>query len=68
MCLFEALAVIRWEQPAQFSGHWITYEGMTLERWVEQWRVLSAKLQRVTSSNFISGTGSMATVANKAAS
>jgi len=32
-----------WLQPAQHSVPWVTYEGMSCDKWIDQWRVLTAK-------------------------
>ena len=41
VCLF------RWEEPSQSCVPWVTHEGMSLAKWLEQWRILTAKLTRL---------------------
>lgn len=37
-----------WDQPAQYLVPWVTQEGMNEGKWVEQWRVLAAKMRQLS--------------------
>ena len=40
----------RWVQPATSLTPWVTYEGMDVQQWVQQWRVLTTKLRHLSAS------------------
>ncbi|XP_064403893.1 HAUS augmin-like complex subunit 5 isoform X2 [Halichondria panicea] len=43
-----------WEQPAQYCVPWVTCDGMSCDKWIDQWRVLTTKLRQLTSSQTMS--------------
>ena len=40
-------ALCRWDQPAMKLVHWIKVEDMSLEQWLDQWRVLAANYRQL---------------------
>ena len=33
----------RWAQPGQYLAPWATHDGMSVAKWIEQWRTLATK-------------------------
>ena len=42
------LVLARWEQPALSLTPWLNYDGMDMQQWVRQWRVLTTKLRQLS--------------------
>ena len=38
----------RWSEPAQWTAPWVLYQDMSLTRWHEEWKILTAKLRQLS--------------------